>query len=60
MGHKEQLYLAGLYPGSNVDRHVGQDILPAVAMALRDVNKHPDILPGHQLNIIWNDTKVRQ
>ena len=55
---KQDLYLAGLYPGSNVNSQIGSDVLPAVTMALRDVNQHPTILSRYQLNIIWNDTQV--
>ena len=32
---------------------------PAAMMALEDVNKRMDLLPGYRLKLHWNDSEVR-
>ena len=34
--------------------------MPAVKLALHDVNRSPDILPNHHLRMHWNNTAVRK
>ena len=55
------LHIAGLFPvtADSVEGEIGQGVMPAVELALQHVNAHPDILPGYNLNIIWNDTQVK-
>lgn len=36
----------------------GQGCLPAVEMALEDVNMREDILPNYRLNMDYNDSQV--
>ena len=33
--------------------------LPALEMAILDINQRLDILPNHSLQLIWTDTKVK-
>ena len=60
-GGKQKIHIAGLFPMSGSDKggSIGRGVLPAVRLALNHVNKHPYILPNHQLELIHNDTKVR-
>ena len=37
----------------------GSGVIPAIEMAVEDVNSRPDILPGYELNVIMKDSKVR-
>ena len=57
----QYLHIAGLFPvtADSKEGQIGQGVLPAVELALQHVNAHPYILPGYDLNIIWNDTQVR-
>ena len=32
--------------------------MPAVRLALHDVNRSPDVLPNHHLRMHWNNTAV--
>ena len=54
------LHIAGLFPvtADSKEGQIGLGVLPAVELALQHVNAHPHILPGYDLNIIWNDTQV--
>ena len=36
----------------------GSGILPAVEMALNQINERTDILPEYELKMVWNDTRV--
>lgn len=62
-----RIYIAGLIPmTSNVtgDDHVMQGeteavVLPSIELAIEHVNRDPNVLPGHVLDLAWNDTKVR-
>ncbi len=36
----------------------GSGILPAVEMALDHINENADVLPGYELKMVWNDTRV--
>ncbi len=61
---REPIHIAGLFPvtgeadeagGGGV---IGRGVLPAVHLAVDHVNTHRDILPNHELRLIYNDTKV--
>ena len=52
------LYLLGLL-GFSGAWSSGRTTLVAAQMALEQVNTRRDILPGYQLHLVWNDTKVR-
>ena len=54
---KIPLYISTLYegPGGGWD---GSGCVPAIQMALDDINDREDILPEYELRPIWNDTKV--
>ncbi len=60
-GQTKYLHIAGLFPvtADSVEGEIGQGVMPAVELALQHVNAHPDILPGYDLNIIWDDTQVK-
>ena len=36
----------------------GSGILPAIQMAIEDVNNETWVLPKYELRLVWNDTKV--
>lgn len=53
------LHIGGLFPISGSGGWLGgQGCLPAARMALNDVNSKPDLLPGYQLVLHWNDSQV--
>ena len=56
-GERTKLYIGGLFPMSG-GWPGGQVCLPAVEMALADVNKRLDILQGYKLVLENNDSKV--
>ena len=58
--HRHDVHLAGFFPtteGHHQSR-IGQGVMPAVRLALRDVNKSPHILPNIHLRMHWNNTAV--
>ena len=59
--HQHDIYIAGFFPTSpgHPGSAVGQGVMPAVKLALHDVNRSPDILPNHHLRMHWNNTAVR-
>ena len=53
---KTPLYIGAFFPfGGGWD---ASGIIPAVEMALDDINARTDILPGYELRMVWNDTQV--
>ena len=58
--HHHDIYIAGFFPTSpdHPGSAVGQGVMPAVKLALHDVNRSPDILPNHHLRMHWNNTAV--
>ena len=60
--HHHDIYIAGFFPTSpgHPGSAVGQGVMPAVSLALHDVNRSPDILPNHHLRMHWNNTAVSQ
>lgn len=56
-GREKTLYIGGMFPmtGSWAG---GKGCRPAVEMALEDVNKRMDILPGYTLKMVFNDSRV--
>ena len=57
---KGKIVIAGLFPMSTSvpEGKIGRGVKPAVNLALKMINKNPDILGGYQLDIVDNDTKV--
>ncbi len=56
IANKTALYVGAFFPfggGWN-----GSGVIPAVQMAIDDINSRPDILPGYELKMVWNDTQV--
>ncbi|GAB6027475.1 Gamma-aminobutyric acid type B receptor subunit 1 [Chamberlinius hualienensis] len=54
----KDLTIAGIFPMKGSSGWIGgPGCLPAAEMALRDVNKRDDILPGYRLNVQWNDSE---
>lgn len=53
-----KLYIGGTFPNSGGSWDGGKGCLPAAEMALEDVNNRTDILPGYELQMIWNDSQV--
>ena len=45
---------AGIY---NEFDNSGFGVLPAVEMAVEDVNRNPEVLPGYTLNLLYNRTE---
>ena len=58
--HRHDVHLAGFFPTSkgHHQSRIGQGVMPAVKLALRDVNKSPHILPNIHLRMHWNNTAV--
>ena len=58
--HQHDVFLAGFFP-TTLGYHetsIGQGVMPAVKLALHDVNRSPDILKNHHLRMHWNNTAV--
>jgi hypothetical protein len=53
--HRTNITLAGLFP---LDTSLGWGVLKAAILALNHVNADDSVLPGYQLVMKWNDTKV--
>ena len=58
--HRHDVHLAGFFPTSHGHHQsrIGQGVMPAVRLALRDVNRSPHILPNIHLRMHWNNTAV--
>jgi len=56
--HSHDIYIAGFFPTSpgHDETSIGQGVMPAVKLALHDVNRSPDVLPNHHLRMHWNNT----
>jgi len=53
------LHIGGIFPiAGQGGWQGGQACHPAAQLALDDVNKRPDLLPGYQLQLHWNDSEV--
>lgn len=58
-GQLKKLHIGGLFPISGTGGWLGgQGCLPAVKMALEDVNKAKNLLPGYELVLHQNDSQV--
>ncbi|CAG0916449.1 unnamed protein product [Notodromas monacha] len=53
------LHIGGIFPinGTSAGWQGGQACQPAAMLALEDVNKREDILPGYELSLTWNDSE---
>lgn len=49
--------IGGLFPMNGTGWLGGQGCLPAVMMALNDVNSNEDLLRGYYLNMTWNNSQ---
>ena len=56
---KKTLHLQGFLPMTGTGWISGGACIPAVLMALRDVNNHPGLLTGYNLSYSLADTQVR-
>ncbi|KAK8736063.1 hypothetical protein OTU49_005215 [Cherax quadricarinatus] len=53
------LNIGGIFPiGGSDGWQGGQACQPAAMLAMEDVNQRPDLLPGYELNLAWNDSLV--
>lgn len=53
------LHIGGIFPiGGEGGWQGGQACKPAASLALDDVNKRKDLLPGFTLQLHWNDSEV--
>lgn len=53
------LHIGGIFPiGGDGGWQGGQACMPAAEMALEDVNKRKDLLPGYTLKLHHNDSQV--
>ena len=56
----KEIHLAGIFPINGVEGwQGGQACEPAANLALDDVNRQHDLLPGYTLRLHWNDSGVR-
>ncbi|XP_071549928.1 gamma-aminobutyric acid type B receptor subunit 1 isoform X2 [Panulirus ornatus] len=56
-GSEQLLNIGGIFPiGGSDGWQGGQACQPAAMLAMEDVNKRPDLLPGYKLNLAWNDS----
>lgn len=46
--------------GSETSEEPGRYYAPAIIQAVEDVNNSSDLLPGHHLSFIWNDTECNE
>lgn len=53
------LYIGGFFPltGASLRLEVSEAVLGVSHLAMSIINNRSDILPGYQLQLIWNDTK---
>ena len=57
----KEIHLAGIFPINGVEGwQGGQACEPAANLALDDVNRQHDLLPGYTLRLHWNDSGVRR
>lgn len=55
------LHIGGIFPiGGDGGWQGGQACMPAAKMALEDVNKRKDLLPGYILKLHGNDSQVSE
>ncbi|XP_067655447.1 gamma-aminobutyric acid type B receptor subunit 2-like [Haliotis asinina] len=54
---KTPLYIGGFFPMSGPNANLGLTTLPAVQYAIDMVNNSTDILPDHEIVLVWNDTQ---
>ncbi|XP_046335759.2 gamma-aminobutyric acid type B receptor subunit 2-like [Haliotis rufescens] len=54
---KTPLYIGGFFPMTGPNSNEGQTTLPAVQYAIDMVNNRTDILPDHEIVLVWNDTQ---
>lgn len=52
------LHFGAIFPMTGESWNGGQGGKPAVDMALKDVNARPDVLPGYELIMVFNDSEV--
>lgn len=53
------LHIGGIFPIGGADGwQGGQACMPAAKMALEDVNRRKDLLPGYVLKLHSNDSQV--
>ncbi|KAL9957058.1 hypothetical protein ACROYT_G038645 [Oculina patagonica] len=45
---------------SSPTNHEGKYYAPAIVQAVDDINNSSDLLPGHHLSFIWNDTECKE
>lgn len=45
------------FPSTVSSSEVGEKYAPAIIQAVDDINNSSDLLPGHHVSYIWNDTK---
>ena len=55
---KIPLYVGGLWPMTGPGWRGGAEALPAIELAVEVLNNSTDILPNHEIKLIWNDTRV--
>ncbi|RDD36457.1 Gamma-aminobutyric acid type B receptor subunit 2 [Trichoplax sp. H2] len=54
--NKGDLYIGGLFPVHSIGWDAS-GVIPAVEMALEDINNRSDILAGYKLKLLWKDTQ---
>lgn len=64
-----RIYIAGLIPmtslaPTNEDHVISEGVtqaivLPSIQLAIEHVNNDSSVLPGHVIDLAWNDTMVR-
>lgn len=52
------IQLMGLFPMTGDALPMGAACVPAINMALDDLNNRSDILPGYHLKLTWKDSMV--
>ena len=56
---EKDLHLQGLLPMTGTGWNAGGACVPAVLMAMRDVNKEQGLLVGYNLTYSWVDSQVK-
>ena len=62
--HRTDIHFAGFFPMGTKTKapegSIGHGVMPAVLLAIKHINRSPNILRGYKLHMYWNDTEVIQ
>ena len=57
---RRTLTVGGFYAsGDKTTWQNASDVVELVRRAVEEINDHPDVLPGYEIKVHWEDTKVK-